>query len=116
MGKHFRSNGRQFFYEEEIEKSAQDEIKFLAQKFQKISGVEFCKEKSEKFCHWKTPLNDELSNFSVIYNFLKRYFHSNLISTSSFVKMVFLNDDKGELKSSALLSYIFKAAISIMFL
>ena len=66
MRKHFRSNGRQFFYKEGIEKSALDERKFLAQIFQKISGVEFWKEKS---CHWKTSLFNFLSQ--IIGQYLK---------------------------------------------
>ena len=58
MGKHFRSNGRKNFYKEEKEKSALDERTFLVEIFQKISGVEFWTEKSEKILPFenKTPL------------------------------------------------------------
>ena len=42
-------------YKEEIQKSALDERNFLAQIFQKVSGVEFLTGKSEKSSHWKTP-------------------------------------------------------------
>jgi len=50
-----------------MEKFSLDERKFLVQIFQKIFGVDFWTEKSEKSCHWKTPLVITVTNKKIFF-------------------------------------------------